>query len=264
MISLKQTAWSVMGVAALTLMSDLPVNAVSLTPLEASTITQGTFTDVDFGLLVGFTEFQPGQTLDYDSTTTDSGWSSTFSGTYLGIPFEVTYLGDSSTFETTDTITWTSNGFFGGDVWDSVGSALFSDTPTGFQIDFDNSVTLGSNTGMINTIIQASEDKTFLSTSGTGMINGMPLSELSHGYRQETLMNSHLIFLNYFIYLPPIGPIPPIPIPIFTSGKRIILAEAVEISSTASTTTVPEPGTIFGLLTIGTLGLFLKNKKQSH
>ena len=49
MISLKQTACSVMGVASLTLMRYLPVNAVSLTPFEGSVIIQATFPDVDMG-----------------------------------------------------------------------------------------------------------------------------------------------------------------------------------------------------------------------
>ncbi len=261
MIPFKQTAWSVMGVASLTLtlISDLPVNAVSLTTFDASVITQATFPDVDLGLLAGFTEFQPGQTLNYDSTITDLGWSSTFSGTYLETPFEVTYSGDSSTFETTDTITWTGNGFFGADVWNSTGSALFSDTAIGFQIDFDNSVTLGSNTGMINTIIQASEDKTFLSTSGTGSINGIPLSDLSHGYEQETRGNGSRKYVSHWKY-DKNGQ----KIPIFNRGNASPQEGESSQDSRNSTATIPEPSSVLATLTIGFFVLLLTKKMQSH
>ena len=67
-----------------------------LSPLDASALVQSTASDTDALLLSAFVGFQPGQTLNYNATSTSTTWSGSLSGRYLGTGLSLSYAGDLS------------------------------------------------------------------------------------------------------------------------------------------------------------------------
>jgi len=226
------------------------VYAAPLSPLEASLVLQGTIPDDDFFLLTRFFGFQVGETLNYQSTSDLSGWSATLSGTYLGASLNVSYSGDISAFPA-GAITWTSSGSYGSAAWSGSGSALITDTLMGFQVDFNSLLTVGSNSGLENVLIDATEDVSgtrFVGTSGTASVNGSPLlfPPFTKTYEFPTPLifppkvHSDIDFLGHPII---INEYFPTPVPL-----------AAPFSIVGTIATVPEPSTYL-LLVPGLLGL---------
>ena len=116
-------------------------NAASFSVLEASTMIQSSVADVDAGLLSTLFGFQVGEILNFQSEYTGLGWSSSLSGMYLGENLDITYLGDTSNYVSSEMITWSSIGSYGIRSWSGNGMATISDIDSEqFSIDFNYSI----------------------------------------------------------------------------------------------------------------------------
>lgn len=149
-----------------------PVYAVSLSPSEASLVVQGTIPDIDFFILAESFGFQAGETVNYWSDFNPSGWSASLLGAYKGTNLNVTYSGDISAFPL-GPITWTTSGFYGADTWNGSGSALILDTPTGFQVDFNSSLTIGGKLGFADLLLVGAIDPdeiTYIEDTSSGEV----------------------------------------------------------------------------------------------
>ncbi len=151
-----------------------PVQATLLSNSDTALVLNATIPDGDLFLLSEFFGFQANEFFDYKFDIDNTGWSATLSGVYLGKNLNITYSGDTSTFPSGN-ITWTTSGFFGSDTWSGNGTALITDTGIGFDIDFDSSLTVGTNLGAFNQQINVLVDSSVITpveTFGTTTVNG--------------------------------------------------------------------------------------------
>jgi hypothetical protein len=86
---------------------------------EINLLLQSVIVKNDFLLLGSQLPFDPNSVLSYSSTTDDQGWTGTLTGTYAGLPINVTYngalIGDPD-------LAFDSQGTVGADVWSGKGN----------------------------------------------------------------------------------------------------------------------------------------------
>jgi len=107
----------------------------SITSLDASFATQSVISDADYFFLHQI-EGLTAQT-SYVSTPGGAGWT----GSLTGGGANITYSGDTSQYNTSGIITWTSSGSFSTDTWNAGGTAVFSDD----TFTISESVSLGQS-----------------------------------------------------------------------------------------------------------------------
>jgi hypothetical protein len=248
----------VSAVATVAVAMSPSAGATLLSTLDASAIIQSTGTDTDIGFLTAFIGFQPGQTLNYSSTSTTTAWSGNLSGAYLGTSLSVAYTGNLSAYPS-GAVTWTSMGAYGTESWNGSGDAIVVDTsPTTFQVTFADSLAVGSDTASLNYVIPGTilSDGTIMYGdptneevgTGTGTLNGMALRGACYSYKDAAMkILSDFAFVfdktcqefgneNNNRYVKDIG----------GNGKTLALNGTIE--------TIPEPSS-FLLLVVGLLGL---------
>ncbi len=119
---------------------------------------ESTATDTDFGFLTLIAGFQPGQSVAFSSTPTTSGWIASLSGTYLGYPLSVSYIGDLSGFPS-GALTWTDTGTYGNNP--VVGQRQYHDHQShannSFQVSLIDSLSLGGFTATLDSDIPGVE-----------------------------------------------------------------------------------------------------------
>jgi hypothetical protein len=90
------------------------------------------------------------QQLSYGATIDNSGFTGSMSGSYGGQTLAINYSAQAMAAP----FTWASTGSYGGEPWSSDGSASFSfPTSTTFQVQYNESVNLGPNTGQSSLVI---------------------------------------------------------------------------------------------------------------
>lgn len=138
---------------------------LSLDPIQAGLVTELIVPDTELLLLAQFVGISAGE-LMLTSTITSLGLTGTVSGTYLGQPVNVTFSGNSSAFPG-GSITYTTTGFYGSLPWSGSGTLLFTPTPTGFLVDYDASLSIGSHSGLIDLQNSAADVGSNIVSTGT-------------------------------------------------------------------------------------------------
>jgi hypothetical protein len=150
-------------------------------------LLQATVPDMDFFLLTELVGFDRG-TVDYrfDIDASLSAWSALLTGDYLGQTVAVAYSGDASPLPAGATAAWTSTGTYGTAQWSGAGSAVFRDLPSGFLIELEAALTIGTTTASLEADITAADTETtttYVDTVGTltidGLVQGAPFFSLT-------------------------------------------------------------------------------------
>lgn len=231
-------------------------SGATLSIADASVILQSTISDSDVFLLTALTTPVSG-TVDYNSTSVTPGWSGTLSGTYNKDNLNVSYIGNLLSYPS-GPVTWNSSGNYGSIPWNSSGSATFvSTSATGFNIIFNDSLTVGSNSGSINYIIPGIQDESgtfFDGEVGTGTVSiekSTYSNLIAYSYLARPITIGPLRFTSDLIILREI----PIPLPsIFNKGEVVFYPNSPGIESRILVAAVPEPTSTLTLLALGTLG----------
>src|SRR5436190_7996718 len=160
---------------------------LSLDPVQAGLIADLVVPDAEFLLLTEFVGFGAGE-LTGTSIITSGGFTGALSGTYLGQLVNITLSGNSSAFPG-GPITYTTTGLYGSLPWSGSGTLLFTPTPTGFVMDYDSSLSIGSHSGLIDIqSIAADTGSNIVSagTTGTVIADGQNISvELGYDCGKE-------------------------------------------------------------------------------
>jgi hypothetical protein len=231
-----------------TLVATNEVRAGLLSALDASVLIQSTASDTDAMFLSQFAGFQSGQTLNYNSSSTNTAWSGTLSDTSLN----VNYSGDLSGYPS-GAVTWSSSGTYRTENWSGSGNATIAETSsTTFQVSLVSSLALGGSTASINYVIPGtvSSDGTIMydgeAGTGTVILNGTSFpNHIQFSYKNPPELDP------FQIYSDIVGDIPTFPsltnryTGTFPIGGDIFLAGTI--------TSVPEPSS-WVLLGFGLLG----------
>ncbi len=150
----------------------------------AGLVLNNTIPDNDFYALNQFEGTSMTDVLSTNSTNTTTGFTQTMTGSFLGQTLSVTYSGDSSAFPG-GAITWTSTGSYGSQAWNSFGEATFTfPTSTSFQVAYDSTLAIGTNTMVTNVTISGADNGSTLfytGTSGTLTENGVSMPAPLYG-----------------------------------------------------------------------------------
>ena len=242
--------------------SGLGALAATISTVDASTIAQGTAVDTDFFLVTALTGFRVGESLFYDSAVDASGWNATLSGTYAGLPLNLTTTGSSSGYPA-GPITWTSVGSYGPTPLTSSGNVLLVPSATDqFQAIYTSSLNLGADSASVAWIISGTTDPsriTFLSSTGTVSVKGEPipipmptleidLTKTPIEVQNDIELLGVTVILSDWTRTPPPPPEPPPTVPGFVRGR---------------VSTVPEPSSML-LVIAGAVGLSLLRRSKPH
>ncbi len=254
--------WSSPIASLLLFVSGLGAPAATISTVDASTIAQGTAVDTDFFLVTALTDFRVGESLFYDSTVGASGWNATLSGTYAGLPLNLTTTGSTSGYPA-GPITWTSVGSYGPTPLASSGDILLVPSATDqFQAIYTSSLNLGADSASVAWIISGTIDPsriTFLSSTGTVSVKGesipipMPTLEIDLTKTPVEVQNDIEVLgvtaiLSDWTFTPPTPPVSPPTVPGFVRGR---------------VSTVPEPSSML-LVIAGAVGLSLLRRSKPH
>jgi len=144
-----------------------------LDPIQAGIVTELIVPDTELLLLSQFVGTS-GDQLTLTSTITSVGSTGTASGMYLGQPVSINFSADSSAFPA-GPIMYATTGFYGSLPWSGNGTLLFTPTSTGFLVDYDGSLNIGSHSGLIevqNTAVEVGANIMSATTTGTITANG--------------------------------------------------------------------------------------------
>jgi hypothetical protein len=226
--------------------------------VEAGLLLQSTITDTEFALL-GLSLGPSATPLAYTGRTSATGWSGALTGTYGGRAVAVAYTGVLSG-DPVGPVTWSTSGALGAEPWAGRGSAMITESPTGFRIAFQHLLTVGTlgGGGEAEWDIQVALTPTGArARADGGRFATFVGPALPPGFRLETSEIANILLsrivgpddvvraVNLGEKTPP--PSPPPPPPVF-------------VTFTETVTSVPEPATL-RLVIVGGIVLLARGRR---
>ncbi len=164
------------------------VRAGTIDLASASKMIQGTSVDTDLFLLTQFVGFQPDQAFNLMSSSNATGWAESVTGTYSGTGLNVGYAGNLSGLPS---VMWSSTGFFGARSLERQREHLFSNvTASSFDLTFNSTLTVGSNTGTTSLMIPGTIDTSMHPTESDFLENQVTGSYTINGVKFDSLQPS--------------------------------------------------------------------------
>ena len=261
-------------VGALTLCGSMGTCAEVLTPAQMNAIALETAMTMNMSMLIQNFDIQP-DALSYTGTFNDSGWASTLSGAYAGLPLSVSFTGTFN--QALSQGNFTSTGTLGNGPYSGSGSFGFTDIDAqSTGMTWNEGVTLG-----LNPPPGPPPDKgPFPDRESTGPLvfrldrtNPTALAIDSIGLVRRTLGGDHIEPGGFAIVDRRNLPMPPPPQPPQVWTASVQIADGASLVGTSDFATgtshgtlsaVPEPSTVamFGAGVVVLLGYRWRRKKQ--
>lgn len=156
--------------------------ATPINSLDASNMVQQAAVTSDLLYLAYNKGLDTNADVTITTTFDTSSWDLSVIGTYFGIPLSYNYIGDSSSFGTNSTVTWTGNGTYGTDNLSLNGSAVFN------QVDAANFIISWNSDWMMsgNTVHQVENESTI---NGTNVTIGSQIITNFYSFTGEVILD---------------------------------------------------------------------------